>query len=158
MGLEEPDSGTIQIDQRVKLGYYAQHQLQILDPSKTVLETLEEAMPKATQTEIRSVLGRFLFSGDQVMKKVELTSGGEKARLAIARLMVTGPNTLLLDEPTNHLDLASQESIESAIANFEGTVICISHDRHLIDSLATQIWQFENNKLIVKSLGIRTKS
>ena len=158
MGLEQPDTGTINIDQRVKLGYYAQHQLQILDPSKTVLETLEEAMPKATQTEIRSVLGRFLFSGDQVMKKVELTSGGEKARLAIARLMVTGPNTLLLDEPTNHLDLASQESIESAIANFEGTVICISHDRHLIDSLATQIWQFENNKLIVKSLGIRTKS
>jgi ATP-binding cassette, subfamily F, member 3 len=145
MGLETPDSGEVKIAERVKLGYYAQHQLQILDPNKTVLETLEEAMPKATQTEIRAVLGRFLFSGDQVFKKVELTSGGEKARLAIAKLMVTGPNTLLLDEPTNHLDLASQESIESAISSFEGTVICISHDRHLIDSLATQIWEFDKN-------------
>lgn len=150
VGIETPDSGTIKFDDRVKLGYYAQHQLQILDPNLTVLKTLEEAMPAGTSpTEIRGILGRFLFPADQVYKEVGKISGGEKARLALAKLMVTGPNTLLLDEPTNHLDLPSQEAVEAAIKSYEGTVICISHDRYFISNHATQIWEFHEGRMIV---------
>lgn len=149
MGLEKPDTGEAVFDSRVKLGYYAQHQLQILDPKKTVLKTLEDAMPPTPEKEIRGILGRFLFSKDDVFKNVELTSGGEKARLAMARLMVSGPNTLLLDEPTNHLDTPSQEAVEEAIKSYEGTVICISHDRYFINSHATQIWEFDHGRLVV---------
>jgi ATP-binding cassette subfamily F protein 3 len=149
MGLETPTEGSVSFEERVILGYYAQHQLQILDPEKTVLETLEEAMPPTQRGEIRSILGRFLFSNDQVFKKVGLISGGEKGRLAMAKLMVTGPNTLLLDEPTNHLDMPSQEAVENALASYEGTAICISHDRYFINNHATQIWEFNNGKMIV---------
>jgi ATP-binding cassette subfamily F protein 3 len=148
MGLETPDSGTVQFGNRVELGYYAQHQLQILDPDKTVFETLEEAMPPTHQAEIRGVLGRFLFTADQVFKKVDVISGGEKGRLAMAKLMVGGPNTLLLDEPTNHLDTPAQEAVESAIRAYQGTVLCISHDRYFIQNLATQIWEFDQGRLI----------
>lgn len=154
MGLEQPDEGSINFGNRVKLGYYAQHQLQILDPEKTVLSTLEEVMPStATQTEIRGILGRFLFSGDQVLKKVEIISGGEKARLALAKLMVGGPNTLLLDEPTNHLDTPAQEAVEDALRNYQGTVICISHDRYFIRNHSTQIWEFDKGRLHVYNCG-----
>lgn len=148
MGLESPDEGSIQFGQRVMLGYYAQHQLQILDPEKTILQTLEEAMPPTAQGEIRGILGRFLFSGDQVFNKVGIISGGEKARLAMAKLMVTGPNVLLLDEPTNHLDTPAQEAVEAALRDYEGTVICISHDRYFITNHATQIWEFYQGRLI----------
>ncbi|MDA0772051.1 MAG: ABC-F family ATP-binding cassette domain-containing protein [Cyanobacteria bacterium] len=149
MGLETPDTGDATFDSKVKLGYYAQHQLQILDPKKTVIKTLEDAMPPTPEKEIRGILGRFLFSRDDVFKEVELTSGGEKARLAMARLMVSGPNTLLLDEPTNHLDTPSQEAVEAALKSYEGTVICISHDRYFINNHATQIWEFDHGRLIV---------
>jgi ATP-binding cassette subfamily F protein 3 len=149
MGLEEPTTGSLRFGERVMIGYYAQHQLQILDSAKTVFQTLEEAMPKAHQNEVRSILGRFLFSGDQVHKEVGLISGGEKAKLAIAKLMVTGPNTLLLDEPTNHLDTPSQEAVEGALKDYEGTVIAISHDRYFIENHATQIWEFYKGNLIV---------
>ena len=149
MGLETPDKGTVTFGHRVLLGYYAQHQLQILDPEKTVFTTLEDAMPPTPQGEIRGILGRFLFSADQVFKKVEVISGGEKARLAMAKLMVAGPNTLLLDEPTNHLDTPAQEAVEEAIKEYQGTVICISHDRYFIRNHATQIWEFDHGHLVV---------
>jgi ATP-binding cassette, subfamily F, member 3 len=148
MGLEEYDSGEIKFGSRVQLGYYAQHQLQILDPNKTVFKTLEDVMPPTPQGEIRAILGRFLFSNEQVFKNVEVLSGGEKARLAMAKLMVGGPNTLLLDEPTNHLDTPAQEAIEAAIQDYQGSVICVSHDRHLIENNATQIWEFHKGSLI----------
>jgi ATP-binding cassette subfamily F protein 3 len=93
-------------------------------------------------------LGRFLFSNDQVNKKVGVLSGGEKGRLALARLMVTSPNTLLLDEPTNHLDIPAQEAVESALKDYQGTIICISHDRYFIQGLATQIWEFHEGQLV----------
>lgn len=149
MGIEEASEGAVEIDERVQLGYYAQHQLQILDPNKTVLEILEEAMPPTQRGEIRGILGRFLFSGDQVFKKVEQISGGEKGRLAMAKLMVTGPNVLLLDEPTNHLDTPAQEAVESALRSYQGTVLCISHDRYFINNHATQIWEFKNGGMKV---------
>lgn len=148
MGLEPCDEGSIEFGTRVLLGYYAQHQLQILDPDKTLLKTLEDEMPPTPQGEIRAILGRFLFSGEQVFKNVEVLSGGEKARLAIAKLMVGGPNTLLLDEPTNHLDTSAQEAVENAIRDYQGTVICISHDRYMINNHATQIWEFDQGSLI----------
>ncbi len=148
MGLETPDTGTIEFGHRVLLGYYAQHQLQILDPEKTVLKTIEDVMPPTPQGEIRGILGRFLFSSEQVFKEVKLISGGEKARLALAKLMVSEPNVLLLDEPTNHLDTPSQEAVEAALKDYQGTIICISHDRYLIQNHATQIWEFDQGKLI----------
>ena len=148
MGLETPDTGTIDIHERTKIGYYSQNQLQTLDYDKTLVRTIEELMPNATQTDIRAVLGRFLFSGDQVFKEVGLLSGGEKARLAIAKLMLGGYNTLL-DEPTNHLDTIAQESLEDAMESYQGTIICISHDRYLINNHATQIWEFVEGSLIV---------
>ncbi len=149
MGLEEHDTkGSIRFGSRVETGYYAQHQLQILDPNKTLVKTLEEVMPPCPEVEIRGILGRFLFSKDKVFQKVEILSGGEKARLAMAKLMVGGPNLLLLDEPTNHLDTSAQEAIEAAIQSYQGTVICVSHDRYLIENNATQIWEFHNGSLI----------
>lgn len=148
MGIETPDSGQITFGNRVELGYYAQHQLQILDPEKTVYETLEEAMPPTGASEIRGVLGRFLFTADQVFNKVAVISGGEKGRLAMAKLMVGGPNVLLLDEPTNHLDTPAQEAVEAAIQAYQGTVLCISHDRYFIQNLATQIWEFDHGRLV----------
>lgn len=153
MGLETADQGTVAFGDRVVLGYYAQHQLQILDPEKTVLSTLEDAMPPTPQREIRGILGRFLFSADEVFKKVGIISGGEKARLAMAKLMVAGPNTLLLDEPTNHLDTPAQEAIEAALKDYQGTVICISHDRYFIRNHATQIWEFHQGRLITFNGG-----
>ncbi|MFM7389693.1 MAG: ABC-F family ATP-binding cassette domain-containing protein [Vampirovibrionales bacterium] len=149
MGLEQPDAGNITFGHRVELGYYAQHQLQILDANKTAFETLQEAMPPTHDAEIRGILGRFLFTNDQVFKKVEVLSGGEKGRLAMARLMVSGPNVLLLDEPTNHLDIPAQEAVQSAMKEYQGTLFCISHDRYFIKSLATQIWEFDHGQLIV---------
>jgi ATP-binding cassette, subfamily F, member 3 len=148
MGLEKVDEGNIVFGNRVELGYYAQHQLQILDADTTVYDTLEQAMPATHQSEIRGILGRFLFSNDQVNKKVGVLSGGEKGRLALARLMVTSPNTLLLDEPTNHLDIPAQEAVESALKDYQGTIICISHDRYFIQGLATQIWEFHEGQLV----------
>ncbi|MFM7468341.1 MAG: ABC-F family ATP-binding cassette domain-containing protein [Vampirovibrionales bacterium] len=148
LGLEPASSGDIRIEDRVETGYYAQHQLQVLDANKTLLDTLVDVLPKSTQTEIRGILGRFLFTGEQVFNKVGLLSGGEKGRLALAKLMVTGPNLLLLDEPTNHLDTPAQEAVEAALSQYQGSILCISHDRYFIQSLATHIWELHQGRLI----------
>jgi ATP-binding cassette subfamily F protein 3 len=119
--------------------YYAQHQLDALDATRTVLEELEAVAPEATHTRLRTILGAFLFSGDAVDKKVAVLSGGEKARLALARMLVRPAALLCLDEPTNHLDLASREVLESALAGFPGTIVFISHDRYFINRIATVV-------------------
>jgi ATP-binding cassette subfamily F protein 3 len=123
----------------VAVHYYAQHQLDALDPARTVLEELEAVAPEATHTRLRTLLGAFLFSGDSVDKKVAVLSGGEKARLALARMLVRPAALLCLDEPTNHLDLASREVLESALADFPGTIVFISHDRYFINRIATAV-------------------
>ncbi|MBI4010903.1 MAG: ABC-F family ATP-binding cassette domain-containing protein [Candidatus Rokubacteria bacterium] len=119
--------------------YYAQHQLDALDPARTVLEELEAVAPDAGQTRLRTLLGAFLFSGDTVEKKVAVLSGGEKARVALAKMLVHPAPLLCLDEPTNHLDLASRERLEAALATFPGTIVFISHDRYFINRLASRV-------------------
>jgi len=131
----------------VTVHYYAQHQLDALDPALTALEELESVAPTATQTRLRSILGAFLFSGDDVDKRVAVLSGGEKARVALARMLVRPAALLALDEPTNHLDLASREVLEEALGAFPGTIVFISHDRYFINRIATKVVEVEGGAL-----------
>ncbi len=123
----------------VQVHYYAQHQLDALDPARTILEELEAVAPDLPLTRLRTLLGAFLFSGDAVEKKVAVLSGGEKARVALAKMLVRPAALLCLDEPTNHLDLVSREVLEEALAGFSGTIVFISHDRYFINRIATKV-------------------
>ena len=138
LGKIPPDAGRIEFGYNVSVGYYDQEN-QNLDPKKTVLEELWDAYPSLTQTEIRSTLALFLFRGDDIEKAVSVLSGGERARLTLAKLILSKMNVLILDEPTNHLDIQSREALENALAAFDGTIIAVSHDRYFIDKLATRI-------------------
>ena len=131
----------------VEVQYYAQHQLDALDPTRTVLEELEQAAPEAQISRLRTILGSFLFSGDTVDKKVAVLSGGEKARLALAKMLARPAALLCMDEPTNHLDLASKEVLEEALAGFTGTIVFISHDRYFINRIATQVVEVDRGRL-----------
>jgi ATP-binding cassette subfamily F protein 3 len=133
------EQGERTLGAHVTVHYYAQHQLDALDPSRTVLEELEAAAPEALRTRLRTLLGRFLFSGDAVDKRIGVLSGGEKARVALAKMLVRPAPLLCLDEPTNHLDLASRALLEEALAAFAGTLVFISHDRYFINRLATRV-------------------
>ncbi len=128
----------------VQPSFYAQHQLESLDLKSEILEELKHADPKKTDTELRAVLGCFLFSGDDVFKQIKVLSGGEKARVALAKTLVSEANFLLLDEPTNHLDIDSIELLIDALARYEGTLIFVSHNRYFIQKLANKIWWIEN--------------
>ncbi len=139
----EPSSGAIRFGHNVKVGYYAQHHADLLHPKNTVLTEVAAANTELGQTRVRSVLGAFLFSGDDVDKPIAVLSGGERARVALARLLVDPGNLLLLDEPTNHLDLDSCESLVESMADYEGTMVFVSHNRALIRRLATKIWVVE---------------
>lgn len=133
------DCGTVTYGPGVKVGYYDQLMSGLTD-SKTVMDEIWDAYPKMSQTEVRTALGSFLFSGEEVFKKIGVLSGGEKARVAILKLMLSGCNFLLLDEPTNHLDISSREALETALEAYGGTVFIISHDRYLINKIATKIY------------------
>ena len=148
LGLEPPDGGEIRQGHNVSIGYFSQNQLETLDPNITVLDTLQITCPLMSNTELRTLLGRFLFSGDQVFKPASVLSGGEKSKLALAKLMLSGPNTLLLDEPTNHMDIPSKDVMADALGDYEGSILCISHDRHFMQQLATDIWEIYNGRLI----------
>ena len=131
----------------VQVHYYAQHQLDALDPARTVLEELEQADPDSSVGRLRGILGSFLFSGDTVDKRISVLSGGEKARVALAKMLVRPAALLCMDEPTNHLDLASKEVLEEALRQFTGTIVFISHDRYFINCIATQVVEVDSGRL-----------
>lgn len=139
--------GSLKIGHQVKIGYYAQNQADILDTSLTVLETIDRVAVGEIRTRIRSILGAFLFSGEDVDKKVSVLSGGEKSRLALACMLLEPYNILLLDEPTNHLDLRSKQVLKDALLNYDGTLIVVSHDRDFLDGLVGKIFEFKNKKI-----------
>jgi ATPase subunit of ABC transporter with duplicated ATPase domains len=138
-GATEPDEGSVALGGSVKLGYFAQHAMELLDPDRTVFETLEDAHPRAGQGSLRALAGCFGFSGDEVEKRCRVLSGGEKARLVMAKMLFDPPNFLVLDEPTNHLDMATKEMLIEALSQYEGTMLFVSHDRHFLAALSNRV-------------------
>jgi len=140
-------SGSVEWGHNVKVGYYAQEQTTWLDGEKTVLQTIEDEAPDEIRPRVRSMLGAFMFSGDDVSKKVKVLSGGEKGRLALCKLLLNPVNVLLMDEPTNHLDLRSKDVLKQALNNFDGTVILVSHDRDFLAGLTDKSFEFKGGKV-----------
>jgi ATP-binding cassette subfamily F protein 3 len=138
------DAGTIKIGSGVEVGYYAQHHADTLDMSATIYEVVQRAAPETAPARVRSICGAFMFSGDDIDKPAKVLSGGERARVALARLCIAPGNLLLMDEPTNHLDLASSESLAQSLKTYDGTLVFVSHNRSLIRQLATRIWNVED--------------
>ena len=138
-GETPPDSGEVMLGGSVKLGYFAQHSMELLDPANTVFETLQNTFPNASIGSLRTLAGAFGFSGDDVEKSCRVLSGGEKARLVLAQMLFDPPNFLVLDEPTNHLDLTTKEVLMKALASFEGTMLFVSHDRAFLRALSNRV-------------------
>jgi len=149
VGKEEHNEGEINLGHNVLVGYFEQNQAEALDLHKDVFHTIHDDFPKMTHEEVRGVLGKFLFSGDSVFKMVRDLSGGEKARLALAKMLLTPVNFLILDEPTNHLDIPAKEMLEAALREYEGTVAVISHDRYFISQVANKIIEIRDAELCV---------
>jgi ATP-binding cassette subfamily F protein 3 len=148
-GMEPPSSGTLRLGHNVTAEYFAQDQYKVLDGNARMLDDISNTAPRVSTTELRSLLGCFLFSGDDVFKPLGVLSGGERNRYALARILVSPANFLLLDEPTNHLDLRAKDVLLEAIAAFNGTVVMVSHDRYFIDRLATRIFEVEGGHVHV---------
>ncbi|WP_164017767.1 ABC-F family ATP-binding cassette domain-containing protein [Pyxidicoccus trucidator] len=138
-GSTQPDEGTVALGGSVKMGYFAQHAMDLLDGERTVFQSLEDAFPRAGQGSLRALAGCFGFSGDEVEKKCRVLSGGEKARLVMAKMLFDPPNFLVLDEPTNHLDMATKEMLITALSRYEGTMLFVSHDRHFLGALSNRV-------------------
>jgi len=148
-GETPPSAGSVVLGANVELGYFSQHAMEILDPKKTIFETLQDVIPLATIGVIRNLLGSFLFQGDDVEKRIENLSGGEKSRVVLATLLARPVNFLVLDEPTNHLDIRSREILLNALANFAGTVILVSHDRHFLRLLVDRVIEVDHGEMRV---------
>ena len=138
-GSSEPDRGSVSVGASVKLGYFAQHSMEVLDPAKTVWETISEAFPLASIGSLRTLLGVFGFPGDSIEKSCRVLSGGEKARLVLARMLYDPPNFLVLDEPTNHLDMDTKDMLVEALGSYEGTMLFVSHDRRFLAALSNRV-------------------
>ena len=138
-GTTPPDDGTVALGGSVKMGYFAQHAMDLIDGELTVFESLEQWFPQAGQGSLRALAGCFGFSGDDVEKRCRVLSGGEKARLVMARMLFDPPNFLVLDEPTNHLDIATKEMLIAALSQYEGTMLFVSHDRHFLAALSNRV-------------------
>ena len=138
-GATEPDNGTVARGPSVKMGYFAQHAMDLLDGDRTVFQTLEDAFPQSGQAPLRALAGCFGFSGDEIEKKCRVLSGGEKARLVMALMLFDPPNFLVLDEPTNHLDIATKEMLIDALSSYEGAMLFVSHDRHFLAALSNRV-------------------
>jgi len=140
-------TGEMKHGHNVKLGYYAQNQSELLNPEKTVLETIDDAAVGEIRPKIRAILGSFLFDKDDIEKKVKVLSGGEKSRLALAKLILSPVNFLVLDEPTNHLDMRSKDILKQALLKFDGTLLVVSHDRHFLHGLTNRVFEFKNHNI-----------
>jgi len=138
-GSTKPDDGSVAVGGSVKMGYFAQHAMEVLDGDLTIFQSLEQAFPQAGQGSLRALAGCFGFSGDDVEKRCRVLSGGEKARLVMAQMLYDPPNFLVLDEPTNHLDMTTKEMLIAALASYEGTMLFVSHDRHFLAALSNRV-------------------
>lgn len=149
----QPDSGSVVLGSGVKLGYFAQHTIELLEPTLSIWDTLVGTFPKASIGTLRSLAGAFGFSGDDINKAIRNLSGGEKARLVMARLLFDSPNFLVLDEPTNHLDMATKEILITALREFEGTMLFVSHDRHFLHALSNRVLELTPDGAVVYGGG-----
>ena len=146
-GVEEVTSGAIRFGSNVNRAYYAQHQLETLISDDTVYETIQKSSQGWGETDIRSYLGSFMFTGDEINKYIKVLSGGEKARVALAKMLIEPSHLLLLDEPTNHLDILTRNVVEDALKKFTGAIICISHDRHFLNQVTNLICEVGNGTI-----------
>jgi len=144
---QESFEGKLHTGHHVVMAYYAQHHTEQLNPANTILQEVEQHAPDYTTQEIRNILGQFLFSGDDILKPIQVLSGGEKARVALAKLFLTQANFLLLDEPTNHLDIPSIDALKQALSDFPGSYIVVSHDRYFLEGMIQRIWYIEDAQL-----------
>ena len=140
--------GQCRLGHNVKVGYFAQNQASLLDPELTIFQTVDEVAEGDVRTQIKNILGRFMFSGDDLEKKVSVLSGGEKTRLAMVKLLLEPVNLLILDEPTNHLDLKSKDVLKEALLSFDGTLILVSHDRDFLQGLSQKVFEFKDKRVI----------
>jgi ATP-binding cassette, subfamily F, member 3 len=147
--------GTVKYGHNVEITYFAQDQAESLDPNKTILETVDEVAVGDIRKDLRSILGSFLFTGEDVDKRVSVLSGGERTRLALCLLLLSPSNFLILDEPTNHLDIKSKEVLKEALKNYEGTFIVVSHDREFLENLTNRIWDIEDKGLKIHHFGVK---
>jgi ATP-binding cassette subfamily F protein 3 len=141
--------GEVEMGASVKLGYFSQHALDVLNPNKTLFEEIHDRIPDATIGFVRNLLGAFLFSGDDVEKKIGVLSGGEKSRVVLATILARPVNFLVLDEPTNHLDIRSREILLDALQAFDGTIMIVSHDRHFLKQVANRVYEVDHGALRV---------
>jgi ATP-binding cassette subfamily F protein 3 len=148
-GVEPATGGELKLGHNVEVDYFAQDQYKVLDPNARMLDDIAELSPRSTQTELRSLLGSFLFSDDDVFKTLGVLSGGERNRYALARMLLHPSNFLLLDEPTNHLDMRAKDVLLESLSKFQGTVVFVSHDRYFIDKLATRVFEIANGSVEV---------
>lgn len=148
-GQADPTEGYASLGPSIEMGYFSQNSLDVLDPKATVLEEVESRVPQASNGYIRNLLGAFLFSGDEVDKRISILSGGEKSRVVLATILAKPVNLLVLDEPTNHLDMASRELLLEAIKTFPGTVMIVSHDRHFLRAITTKVFELDKNQLTI---------
>jgi ATP-binding cassette subfamily F protein 3 len=147
-----PYDGILKLGHQVSIGYYAQNQFEMLDVEKTVFQTIDDVASGEWRTKVRGLLGSFLFSGEDIEKKVKILSGGEKARLSLAKLLLNPVNMLVLDEPTNHLDMRSKDILKNALLQYDGTLIIVSHDRDFLSGLTEKVFEFRN-KTIKEYIG-----
>ena len=148
-GMTDPTSGVVTIGASVKMGYFSQSSLDVLNPEKTILDEIHDRIPDATLGFARNLLGAFLFSGDDVYKKISVLSGGEKSRVVLATILASPVNLLVLDEPTNHLDIKTREILLESLRNFDGTILYVSHDRHFLRALSTRVFEVDHGEMRV---------
>ncbi|NDD93074.1 ABC transporter ATP-binding protein, partial [bacterium] len=146
-GQTEATDGVCQMGAGLHVGYFSQHSLDVLNPQKTIFDEIHDRIPEATIGFVRNLLGAFLFSGDDVYKKIGVLSGGEKSRVVLATLLAKPHNLLILDEPTNHLDIRSREMLLDALKRFDGTVMLVSHDRFFLKQLASRVFELDRGEM-----------